>query len=69
MGQAIEYQKLMTEVVYINLPGPKEPIPGMGGGDLLHGFLGELYTNSSVETKKIIDSLSQRWNVRFREGK
>ncbi|MCX6012871.1 MAG: hypothetical protein NTV30_05575 [Chloroflexi bacterium] len=55
--------------VYINLPGPKEPIPGMGGGDLLHGFLGELYSNSSVETKKIIDSLSQRWNVRFMEAK
>ena len=32
MGTAIEYQKLMTEIVYINLPGPTEPTPGMSGG-------------------------------------
>jgi hypothetical protein len=43
MGQAIEYKKLMTEIVYINLPGPEEPAPGMSGGELLHGFLAELY--------------------------
>ena len=28
MGTSIEYQKLMTEIVYINLPGPAEPTPG-----------------------------------------
>ncbi len=39
MATAIEYQKLMTEIVYINLPGPAEPTPGMSGGELLHGFL------------------------------
>ena len=43
MATAIEYQKLMTEIVYINLPGPEEPAPGMTGGELLHGFLAELY--------------------------
>ena len=37
MGTPIEYQKLMTEIVYINLPGPEEPTPGMTGGELLHG--------------------------------
>jgi hypothetical protein len=25
MGVAIEYQSIMTEIVYINLPGPEEP--------------------------------------------
>ena len=43
MGTPIEYQKLMTEIVYINLPGPEEPAPNMTGGELLHGFLAELY--------------------------
>ncbi len=33
MAPAIEYQKQMTEIVYINLPGPKEPDPGMSGGE------------------------------------
>jgi len=35
MGQSIEYQKLMTEMVYVNLPGPEEAAPGMTGGELL----------------------------------
>lgn len=69
MGQAIEYQKLMSEVVYINIPGPAEPVPGMAGGDLLHGFLSELYNTPDVELKKRIDSLCNRWNVRFRTSK
>ncbi|RAL71022.1 hypothetical protein C1G86_0776 [Dehalococcoides mccartyi] len=38
MGTAIDYQKQMTEIVYVNLPGPEEPQPGMTGGELLHGF-------------------------------
>ena len=32
MGTAIEYQKLMTEIVYINLPGPEEPMPNIMAG-------------------------------------
>ena len=43
MGTPIEYQKLMTEIVYINLPGPEEAAPNMTGGELLHGFLAELH--------------------------
>ena len=39
MGTAVEYQKVMTEIVFINLPGPDEPNAGMSGGELLHGFL------------------------------
>jgi len=43
MAGAIEYQKIMTEMVYINLPGPAEPTERMSGGELLHGFLSDLY--------------------------
>ncbi len=67
MGQSIEYQKLMTEIVYINLPGPGEPSPGMSGGELLHGFLTELYEAPNPELKNFVNNLSNKWNVRFRE--
>jgi hypothetical protein len=65
MGQAIEYQKLMTEIVYINLPGPAEPTPGMTGGELLHGFLAELYNTSNQDVKNYVGSLCLRWNVHY----
>jgi hypothetical protein len=67
MGTPIEYQKLMTEIVYINLPGPTEPNPGMTGGELLHGFLAELYHASNPEVKSFITSLCLKWNVHYRE--
>jgi hypothetical protein len=66
MGTAIEYQKLMTEIVFINLPGPQEPTPGMSGGELLHGFLAELHRSPSVEVQNFINNLANKWNVRFR---
>ncbi|ACZ61727.1 MULTISPECIES: hypothetical protein [Dehalococcoides] len=69
MGTAIEYQKLMTEIVHINLPGPAEPMPGMSGGELLHGFLAELYRAPSTDSKAFIESLSGKWNVHFRHVK
>jgi hypothetical protein len=67
MGQAIEYQKLMTEIVYINLPGPAEPTPGMTGGELLHGFLAELHEMPNAEAKAFLANLCSRWNVHYRE--
>jgi hypothetical protein len=67
MGQSIEYQKLMTEMVYVNLPGPDEPTPGMTGGELLHGFLAELYRSPSSEVKNFVNLLCSKWNVRYRE--
>jgi hypothetical protein len=63
---AIEYQKVMTEIVYVNLPGPPEPIPGMTGGELLHGFLAELHETGSNEVKAYLANLCSKWNVRFR---
>lgn len=69
MGQAIEYQKIMTEIVYINLPGPEEPRPGMSGGELLHGFLADLHRAQNPEVKNFINHLCSRWNVHFREKK
>jgi hypothetical protein len=68
MPQSIEYQKVMTERVYINLPGPSQPIDGMTGGELLHGFLSDLYTASSPDTKSFVMALCNKWNVRYVEG-
>lgn len=69
MGTAIEYQKQMTEIVYVNLPGPTEPTSGMTGGELLHGFLAGLYNAPSEEVKNFIISLCLKWNVHYRETK
>ena len=69
MGSAIEYQKLMTEIVYINLPGPEEPVPGMSGGELLHGFLTEIYRSSNPEFKNFLNMICSKWNIRYRESK
>jgi hypothetical protein len=57
----------MTEIVYVNLPGPQEPSPGMTGGELLHGFLAELYQTSNSEIKNYVSNLCNKWNVRYRE--
>jgi hypothetical protein len=69
MGQMIEYEKLMTEIVYINLPGPEEPTPGMSGPELLHGFMADLHKTKNPELKTHIDSLCSKWNVHYREKK
>jgi len=69
MPQSIEYQKQMTEIVYINLPGPLEPDPGMSGGELLHGFLAELYTSPNTEIRGSVNNLCHRWNVHYVEKK
>jgi len=67
LGPAIEYQKLMTEIVYINLPGPTEPIPSMTGGELLHGFLADLYRAKNPELKTYVNLLCSKWNVHYRQ--
>jgi hypothetical protein len=69
MATPIEYQKLMTEIVYINLPGPEEPAPNMTGGELLHGFLAELHRITNPEMREHIMALCNKWNVRFRDNK
>jgi len=68
MPQSIDYQKQMTEIVYINLPGPTEPTPGMSGGELLHGFLAELYLGAKPEVKETIIYLCGKWNVFYRKA-
>ena len=67
MGTAVEYQKVMTEIVFINLPGPEEPTPGMTGGELLHGFLADLYRSQDGHMKNQLNSLCGKWNVHYRE--
>ncbi len=68
MGVAIDYEKVMTEIVFINLPGPDEPAPGMTGTELLHGFLADLYRYPNPEVKNFINTLCLKWNVHYREG-
>ena len=69
MGPTIEYEKLTTEIVYINLPGPKEPMPGMSGPELLHGFLADLYQAENPKVKSHIGLICSKWNVHYREKK
>lgn len=68
MGGAIDYQKVMSEVVFINLPGPGEPAAGMSGGELMHGFLADLY-KAPPELRNYVDQLCLKWNVHYRQGK
>jgi hypothetical protein len=66
---SIEYQKVMSEIVYINLPAPAEPEPGMSGMEILHGFLGEFYNSSNETVKKFTTDMCLKWNVHFRAKK
>ncbi|ACZ61889.1 hypothetical protein [Dehalococcoides mccartyi] len=68
MGTAIDYQKQMTEIVYVNLPGPEEPQPGMTGGELLHGFLAELNRAPSAEARAFVSTLAAKWNIHYRNS-
>ena len=67
MSPAIDYQKQMTEIVYVNLPGPKEPDTGMSGGELLHGFLADLHDSPSSDVRLFVMDLCDKWNVRYRK--
>ena len=69
MGTAIDFKKQMTETVYINLPGPGEPTPGMSGGELLHGFLAELKKMENPEMQRWFDELCMKWNVHYKMEK
>ena len=62
----IEYQKVMAEIVYVNLPAPTEPAIGMSGMELLHGFLGEFERTTNAEVKAFVNAASLKWNVQFR---
>ena len=67
MPQSIEFQKQMMETVYINLPGPGEPTPGMSGGELLHGFLAEIHGLPSADMQSVVKRLCEKWNVVYRQ--
>jgi hypothetical protein len=66
---SIEYQKVMSEIVYINLPAPEEPLPNMSGPDILHGFLGEFYRSDNEIVRKFTHEMCLKWNVHYREQK
>ena len=62
----IEYIKVISEVVFVNLPGPEEPTPGMSGGELVHGFLADLYGVKDPEFQRQLAALCLKWNVHYR---
>ncbi|MDD4874668.1 MAG: hypothetical protein PHE15_06840 [Dehalococcoidales bacterium] len=66
MAGAIEYQKVMTEIVFINLPGPEEPTERMSGSELLHGFLADLYKSENPTIKQYISEICLKWNVHYK---
>ena len=66
---AIEYEKVMSEIVYINLPAPEEPTPGMSGPETLHGFLAEFYKTKSEEVRAFTNEMCLKWNVHYRVEK
>jgi len=66
---SIEYQKVMSEVVFINLPAPEEPTPGMSGPETLHGFLAEFSRTRNEEVKKFTNEMCLKWNVHYRTEK
>ena len=66
---SIEYQKVMSEIVYINLPAPEEPTPGMAGMEILHGFLAEFHRATNPEVKAFTDAACLKWNVHYRTEK
>ncbi len=68
MSGAIDYQKVMSEIVFVNLPGPVEPTAGMSGGELMHGFLADLY-KAPIEVRSYVDQLCLKWNIHYRQGK
>ena len=68
MPQPIEYQKVMTEVVYINLPGPERPDPSMSGSEILHGFLAEFGRVNDRDIKAFVDEMCLKWNVHFKQA-
>jgi hypothetical protein len=37
----------------------------MTGGELLHGFLADLYTTSNADVKNFVVALCSKWNVRY----
>ena len=67
MGQGIDFQKQMTETVYVNLPGPPEPSSRMSGGELLHGFLTEIYAAPTKEMRDYVTKLCSRWNIVYQQ--
>jgi hypothetical protein len=67
MTPGIDFQRHFIEAVFINLPGPEDPEPGMTGGELLQGFLAGLINTPNQELRNQVLELCQRWNVVYRQ--
>lgn len=65
----VEYQKIMAEIVYINLAAPEAPMPGMSGAELFHGFIGEFAHATNPEFQAFVNAACLKWNVQYRTHK
>ncbi|MFH1381825.1 MAG: hypothetical protein ABIH70_02930 [Chloroflexota bacterium] len=63
----VEFEKVLTDIVYINLPTPEEPKPGMSGSELFNGFIGEFARARTPEVRKFVEAACTKWNVHFRQ--
>lgn len=64
-GAAIDYQKAFVERVFIKKDGPTEPDGNSTGGELLHGFLSDVYRLGlkDEKIKETIEFLCRKWSV------
>ena len=64
-GAAIDYQKAFVERVFIKRDGPTEPDGNSTGGELLHGYLSDIYRLGAKDEKikETIEFLCRKWSV------
>ncbi|MBI4289576.1 MAG: hypothetical protein HY671_14265 [Chloroflexi bacterium] len=62
---AIDYQKVFTERVFIKKDGPVDPDINSTGGELLHGYLCDVYRlgQKDEKLKDAIEAMARKWNV------
>ena len=56
----------MGNAYTIDVPGPTEPTPEMAGGELLYGFLADLYSSPSPSIRYYVDLLCKEWSINYR---
>ena len=66
-GAAIDYQKVFTERVFIKKDGPVDPDLNITGGELLHGYLCDIYRlgQKDENLKATIEGMCRKWNIYY----
>lgn len=66
-GAAIDYQKVFTERVFVKKNGPIDPDMNSTGGELLHGYLCDIYRLGQRDEglKATIIEMCRKWNIYY----